>query len=55
VTSDEQIMNDVLAEWLTRHPNVNCHADSLGDSLPEALEDFIARHYKEFLPVGAID
>jgi hypothetical protein len=54
-TSNEQIMNDVLAEWLTRHPNVNRHADSLGDSLLEALEDFIARHYKEFLPVGAID
>lgn len=54
-TTNEQVMSDVLAEWLTRHPNVNRHADSLGDSLPEALEDFMARHYKEFLPVGTID
>jgi hypothetical protein len=54
-TSNEQVMNDVLAEWLTRHPQVNRQADFLGDSLPEALEDFIARHYKEFLPVGAVD
>jgi hypothetical protein len=54
-TSNEQIMNDVLAEWLTRHPNVNRHGDSLGDSLPEALEDFMARHSKEFLPVVTIE
>jgi hypothetical protein len=54
-TSNEQIMNDVLAEWLIRHPNVNRHGDSLGDSLPEALEDFMARHDQEFLPVVTID
>ncbi len=54
-TSNEQVMNDVLAEWLTRHPKVIRHADSLGNFLPQALEDFIARHHQEFLPVVAID
>jgi len=54
-TSNEQIMNDVLAEWLTRHPNDIRHPDSVGKFLPQALEDFIAQHHKEFLPVVAID
>jgi hypothetical protein len=48
-------MNDILAEWLTKHPNAKRDGESPGDSLPRALEDFIARHDKEFLPVVTTD
>lgn len=53
--SNEQIMNDVLAEWLIRHRDVARNGSSLGDFIQEALEDFIARHHEEFLPVTARD
>jgi len=53
--SSEQIMNDVLAEWLTRHREAAGNGNSIGDFLQEALEDFISRHHEEFLPVGARD
>jgi len=53
--SNAQIMNDILAEWLTKNPNAKRDGESPGDSLPGALEDFIARHYQEFLPVVTTD
>jgi hypothetical protein len=49
--SSEQIMSDVLSEWFIRHREVANHGSSLGDFLPEALEEFVARHHAEFLPV----
>jgi archaellum biogenesis protein FlaJ (TadC family) len=53
--SSEQIMCDVLAEWLTRHRDATRNGHSIGDFLQEALVDFMARHHKEFLPVVALD
>jgi archaellum biogenesis protein FlaJ (TadC family) len=53
--SSEQIMNDVLAEWLTRHRDATRNGNSIGDFLREALEDFMSRHHQEFLPVVARD
>jgi archaellum biogenesis protein FlaJ (TadC family) len=53
--SSEQIMSDVLAEWLTRHRDATRKGNSIGDFLQEALEDFISRHHEEFLPVVACD
>ena len=49
--SSEQIMNDILAEWLTRHRDAPRGGSSIGDFLQEALEDFISRHHREFIPV----
>jgi hypothetical protein len=51
--SSEQIMSDVLSEWFVRHREAVGNGGSLGDFLPEALEEFVARHHEEFLPVGA--
>jgi hypothetical protein len=51
--SSEQIMSDVLSEWFIRHREAAGSGASLGDFLPEALEEFVARHHEEFLPVGA--
>ena len=52
-TSIEQVMSDVLSEWFLRHREAAGNGDSLGDFLPEALEEFISCHHKEFLPVVA--
>jgi hypothetical protein len=52
-TSSEQIMSDVLSEWFIRHREAAGNGGSLGDFLPEALEEFISRHHEEFLPVAA--
>jgi hypothetical protein len=52
-TSSEQIMSDVLSEWFVRHREAASSGTSLGDFLPEALEEFVARHHEEFLPVAA--
>jgi hypothetical protein len=49
--SSEQIMSDVLSEWFVRHRDAVSNGSSLGDFLPEALEEFVARHHDEFLPV----
>jgi hypothetical protein len=46
-------MSDVLTEWLIRHREATDNGSSLGDFLPEALEEFISRHHEEFLPVVA--
>jgi hypothetical protein len=51
--SSEQVMSDVLGEWLFRHLEQAGNGGSLGDFLPEALEEFISRHHEEFLPVVA--
>jgi hypothetical protein len=51
--SSEQIMSDVLSEWFVRHREAASNGSSLGDFLPEALEEFVARHHEEFLPVVA--
>jgi hypothetical protein len=51
--SSEQIMSDVLSEWFVRHREAASNGSSLGDFLPEALEEFVARHHEEFLPVAA--
>ena len=51
--SSEQVMSDVLSEWLIRHREATGNGGSLGDFLPEALEEFISRHHEEFLPVVA--
>jgi ligand-binding sensor domain-containing protein len=51
--SSEQIMSDVLSEWFVRHREAASNGGSLGDFLEEALEEFIARHRQEFLPVVA--
>jgi hypothetical protein len=51
--SSEQIMSDVLSEWFVRHREVASNGSSLGDFLPEALEEFVSRHHEEFLPVVA--
>jgi archaellum biogenesis protein FlaJ (TadC family) len=53
--SSERIMCDVLAEWLTRHREATRNGNSIGDFLQEALEDFMARHHQEFLPVVGLD
>jgi hypothetical protein len=53
--SSEQIMSDVLAEWLTRHRHATRNGNFIGDFLQQALEDFILRHHEEFLPVVAIE
>jgi hypothetical protein len=53
--SSEQIMSDVLAEWLTRHRDATRNGNFIGDFLQQALEDFILRHHEEFLPVVAIE
>jgi hypothetical protein len=53
--SSEQIMSDVLAEWLTRHRDATRNGNFIGDFLQQALEDFISRHHEEFLPVVAIE
>jgi hypothetical protein len=50
--SSEQIMSDVLSEWFVRHREAASNGSSLGDFLPEALEEFVARHHEEFLPVA---
>jgi hypothetical protein len=50
--SGEQIMSDVLSEWFVRHREAASNGSSLEDFLPEALEEFIARHHEEFLPVA---
>jgi hypothetical protein len=50
-TSSEQIMSDVLSEWFVRHREAMDNGSSLGDFLPEALEEFVSRHHQEFLPV----
>jgi archaellum biogenesis protein FlaJ (TadC family) len=52
-TSSEQVMSDVLSEWVVRHRETVSNGGSLGDFLPEALEEFISRHREEFLPVLA--
>jgi hypothetical protein len=49
--SSEQIMSDVLSEWFIRHQEEAGNESSLGDFLPEALEEFVSRHHQEFLPV----
>jgi archaellum biogenesis protein FlaJ (TadC family) len=49
--SGEQIMSDVLSEWFARHRGAASDGSSLGDFLAEALEEFVARHHEEFLPV----
>jgi hypothetical protein len=49
--SSEQIMSDVLSEWFVRHREAASDGSSLGDFLPEALEEFVSRHHEEFLPV----
>ena len=54
-TSSERVMSDVLVEWLAQHRNATHKGSSLGDILPQALDDFIARHHEEFLPVVLID
>jgi hypothetical protein len=51
--SSEQIMSDVLSEWFVRHREAEGNGASLGDFLPEALEEFVSRHHQEFLPVVA--
>ena len=51
--SGEQIMSDVLSEWFVRHREAASNGSSLGDFLPEALEEFVARHHQEFLPVAS--
>src|ERR1700719_594031 len=53
--SSEQIMSDVLAEWLTRHRDATRNSNFIGDFLQQALEDFILRHHEEFLPMVAIE
>jgi hypothetical protein len=50
-TSSEQIMSDVLSEWFVRHREAVVSGGTLEDFLQEALEEFISRHHKEFLPV----
>jgi len=54
-TSSERVMSEVLVEWLAQHRNVKHKGSSLGDILPQALDDFIARHHQEFLPVVLVD
>jgi hypothetical protein len=51
--SGEQIMSDVLSEWFVRHREAASSGSSLGDFLSEALEEFVARHHQEFLPVAS--
>jgi hypothetical protein len=51
--SSEQVMSDVLSEWFVGHREEASNCGSLGDFLPEALEEFISRHHEEFLPVVA--
>jgi len=48
-------MNDILAEWLTRHRDATRNGNSIVKFLQEALEDFMARHHEEFLRVVALD
>src|ERR1700733_8849214 len=40
--SSEQIMSDVLSEWFIRHWEAEGNGYSLGDFLPEALEEFVS-------------
>jgi hypothetical protein len=49
--SSEQIMSDILSEWFVRHREAASDRSSLGEFLPEALEEFVSRHHEEFLPV----
>jgi hypothetical protein len=51
--SGERIMSDVLSEWFVRHREAASSGSSFGDFLPEALEEFVARHHEEFLPVAS--
>ena len=54
-TSSERVLSDVLVEWFARHRDASHKGSSLGDILPQALDDFIGRHHEEFLPVVSID
>jgi hypothetical protein len=40
-----------LQEWLLRYPNLEFPPGTPLNVIPTALEDFVARHREEFLPV----
>jgi hypothetical protein len=46
------IIWEALQEWLLRYPNLEFPPGTPLDVIPKTLEDFIARHREEFLPVA---
>jgi hypothetical protein len=49
--SSSQLLNDILCEWSIRHPSTrNGDAVSI-ETARAALDEFIASHHAEFLPV----
>jgi hypothetical protein len=46
------IIWEALQEWLLRYPNLEFPPGTPLDVILKALEDFIARHRGEFLPVA---
>jgi hypothetical protein len=45
------IIWEALREWLSRYPNLEFPPGTPLNVIPKALEEFIARHREEFLPV----
>jgi hypothetical protein len=50
-TSKQQIIANVLQEWLPHHPQSAVLSLSNSSMVEMALDDFILRHRNEFIPV----
>ena len=46
-----QILEAILREWLLEHPHEVWEKLESGEVARRAMNDFILRHHKEFLPV----
>jgi hypothetical protein len=47
----DEILQNVLVEWLARHPEALKSSLVYGEVMRDALDEFIPRHSKEFMPV----
>jgi hypothetical protein len=50
-TTYDEILENVLTEWLARHSEALQASLNYGEVLRHALGEFIDRHKEEFLPV----
>lgn len=49
--SSAEILHDILSEWFTRHPPTTNEDVVSIETARAALDEFIASHHAEFLPV----
>ena len=46
-----QILRQALFEWIDEHPDYRFSANTFGDLMRVALENYMSRHESEFVPV----